>query len=500
MSTRVRLILVFAITLMAALAALSISLWLSRRAYVYRDLSRHAAAQATLAARVIQEGAEAGDQLTEEPLLTSAGALSPRVLAPRLWRVLDALPDYVIVVDRDSTVLYMSEALRRLDFDDREAITASLGQIPDDGPAALLDVDGGVLLVARSVGEPSSVVTRVIAGVHAGGAVEAPREYIITVFFLFPLILAGALTAAWIFLGKPFDQLRRIADEVTAITDGRSLHRRLPADDSRADLSDLVTTLNAMIDRLEQSFVGLRRFTADASHELKTPLAVLRADVERAMSAGSTKSERMVALEEALHETARMADLVETLLTLARADEGRFDLYLEPVALGPLVRDVYETALILGESARVEVSMPFSAESVVMGDPPRLRQLFLNLVTNAIKYTQPGGRVDIGLGRHPDHAAFVVRDTGIGIAAADIPYVFDRFWRADRVRSRNIARGHDDGEGGGGAGLGLAISQWIAQAHGGALTVTSRLGKGSLFTVTLPLAPEDPSVESFIEP
>ncbi|MCR4340974.1 MAG: HAMP domain-containing histidine kinase [Gemmatimonadaceae bacterium] len=499
MSTRLRLTIIFAATLTVALAAVTTSLWLSRRAYVYRDLSAHASAQARLAARVIEEAAQAGDVITEEPLLGASGEPSRRILAPRLWRIFEALPDYLIVVDRDSSVVFVSESLMRLDRDDWTAIQAGLTEIPDDGPAALLNVDGGVLLVARSIGEPTTVLTRVIAGVHAGGRVEAPREYLITVFFLFPLILATALIAVWMMLGKPFEQLQRITDELAAITDGRSLHRRLPVDDSRAELSDLVDTLNAMIDRLEQSFLGLRRFTADASHELKTPLAVLRADVERAMSDGSSKSEKMVALEEALHETARMADLVETLLTLARADEGRFDLHLEPVSLGPIVRDVYETALILGESAQVEVSMPFTAEAVVMGDPPRLRQLFLNLVTNAIKYTPAGGRVDIGLGRHPDHAAFVVRDTGIGIAAADLPYVFDRFWRADRVRSRSIARGRAGEGGGGGSGLGLAISQWIAQAHGGALTVTSRLGKGSLFTVTLPLAAED-APKSFIEP
>ncbi|MGK2933791.1 MAG: sensor histidine kinase [Gemmatimonadaceae bacterium] len=499
MSTRLRLTLIFAVTLAAALAAVATSLWLSRRAYVYRDLSAYAASQALLAARVIQESAEAGEPLTEEPLMGAEGAPLRRVLAPRLWRTFEALPDYLIVIDANNDVVFASVSLMRLEREDWSAIQAGLPEVPVDGPAAVLDVDGGVLLVARSIGEPSTVLTRVIAGVHAGGRLEAPREYLITLFFLFPLILGTALVAVWGMLGKPFEQLRRISDEVAAITDGRSLHRRLPVDDSRAELSDLVTTLNAMIDRLEQSFLGLRRFTADASHELKTPLAVLRADVERAMSDGATKSEKLVALEEALHETARMADLVETLLTLARADEGRFDLHLEPVSLGPIVRDVYETALILGESAQVEVSMPFTAEAVVMGDPPRLRQLFLNLVTNAIKYTPAGGRVDVGLGRHPDHAAFVVRDTGIGIAAADIPYVFDRFWRADRVRSRNIARGRDGEGGGGGSGLGLAISQWIAHAHGGTLTATSRLGKGSLFTVTLPLAAED-APKSFIEP
>src|SRR5450756_3183761 len=128
-----------------------------------------------------------------------------------------------------------------------------------------------------------------------------------------------------------------------------------------------------MISRLETSFAGLRRFTADASHELKTPLTVLRADVERAMMESSHQTERMVALEEALQEVRRMSDLVESLLTLARADEGRFDLHREPVELAPLVQEVYETALILGEAQGVTVNLPFTADVVVMGDRTRLR-------------------------------------------------------------------------------------------------------------------------------
>ena len=182
-----------------------------------------------------------------------------------------------------------------------------------------------------------------------------------------------------------------------------------------------------------------------------------------------------------------MADLVEQLLTLARADEGRFDLHREPVALGSVVRDVLETALILGEEGGIAVRAPVLEEANVMGDRARLRQLFLNLVTNAIKYTPRGGEVEISLRRAGDVATFTVRDTGIGIAAADLPYIFDRFWRADRVRSRSGARG--------GFGLGLAISQWIAQAHGGSLTATSRLGRGSVFTVTLPYAPDGSTAE-----
>jgi signal transduction histidine kinase len=234
-----------------------------------------------------------------------------------------------------------------------------------------------------------------------------------------------------------------------------------------------------MIGRHQMSLLALRRFTADASHELKTPLAVLRADVERAMHTPQGSTEQLVALEEALHETARMADLVESLLTLARADEGRFDLLREPVELEPLARDVFETALILGEDAELAVTMPKVENAVVSGDQTRLRQLFLNLITNAIKYTPKGGQVELQLTANEQEACFSVRDTGIGIAAIDLPNIFDRFYRADRVRSRASERG--------GFGLGLSISQWIAQAHGGTLTVQSRLHRGSTFTVTLPV-------------
>lgn len=479
MTARARLTLLFAAMAVAVAVVLSAALLLARSSYLYRDAGQHASLRAEIAARLIEHEASAGGRITA---VTEGGATA---LVGTLRAALEAGSEILLVLDTAGTPVFTSRAVNALSEEDWSTLQSGLPVLPAGGPAGLLPIGGGTLLVARSISGQPDGIERVVAGVGTGELLAVPRDFALTLAFVLPLIVLISVWVAYLFLGRPFEELDNIAAEVAAITDGKSLHRRLGMREQRGELSRLVDTLNAMIARLETSFMALRRFTADASHELKTPLAVLRADVERAMSDRASAHEKALALEEALQETARMTDLVESLLTLARADEGRFEVVREPVDLKPLVQEVYETGVILGEEAGVGVTLPFLADATVLGDRSRLRQLFLNLVTNAIKYTQPGGRVDIGLGRHAEHAAFAVRDTGIGIAAADLPHVFDRFWRADRVRSRVAGRTPSER---GGFGLGLAISYWIAQAHGGALTVSSRLGKGSLFTVTLPLA------------
>ena len=478
LSTRVKLTAGFVFALIAVTATLALAVLTARNNAVYHDIALYAAAQGDLAARVITDAAAAGERV----LATSDTALIP-LLAPKVVDRLQAVPGYLVVVDTAGTAVYRSPDVMRLQGTDMTRLQSQLADLPNSGEALIFSLDSlqeKLLFVSHSLPPNFGGLKRIASGAVATRASTVPREYLLDALVIVPLIIATAGVAAFLFLGRTQRQLAEITTEVAAITDGRSLHRRLALSEDTTDFSDLVTTLNAMISRLETSFGGLRRFTADASHELKTPLTVLRADVERAMMDTPSQTERMIALEEALQEVRRMTDLVESLLTLARADEGRFDLHLEQIDLMPLVQDVYETALILGEAQGVTVNLPFTADVVVMGDPTRLRQLFLNLVTNAIKYTPAGGKVELGLGRHPDNVTFAVRDTGIGISAVDFPHIFERFWRADRVRSRMSERG--------GFGLGLAISQWIAQAHGGTLTASSRLGRGSLFTVTLPLA------------
>ena len=477
-STRVKLTAAFVAGLIAITITLFLAVLAARNNAVYHDIAQYAAAQGELAARVITDAAQSGDSVMAAGDTALVSALNPR-LASRL----QSIPGYIVVVDTAGRAVYRSAEVMRLQGGDLGTLLSQLQDLPESGEALIFSLDSlqeKVLFVSHALPSTPGGVGRIASGALATRASTVPREYMLDALVIVPLIIVAAGAGAFMYLGRSQRQLSQITTEMAAITDGRSLHRRLSLGGEATDYSGLVTTLNAMIARLETSFAGLRRFTADASHELKTPLAVLRADVERAMMDTSSQTERMVALEEALQEVRRMSDLVESLLTLARADEGRFDLHREPVELQPLVQEVYETALILGEAQGVTVNLPFTADVVVMGDRTRLRQLFLNLVTNAIKYTPAGGKVEIGLGKHPDNVTFAVRDTGIGISAADFPHIFERFWRADRVRSRMSERG--------GFGLGLAISQWIAQAHGGTLTASSRLGRGSLFTVTLPLS------------
>jgi signal transduction histidine kinase len=197
--------------------------------------------------------------------------------------------------------------------------------------------------------------------------------------------------------------------------------------------------------------------------------------------------ESLAGLEEALQEIKRMAELVDTLLTLARADEGTAPLHREPVDLRRLVEETRETGDLLAEDAGVSMRVTAPSEPVVVEvDASRMRQLVLNLLTNAVKYTPSGGRVTLWLERDDGRVKLGVSDTGIGIASSDLPHVFDRFWRADTARTRTSERP--------GVGLGLAICKWIAEAHGGTIDVQSRPGRGTTFTVTLPAPYAHPAV------
>jgi two-component system OmpR family sensor kinase len=497
-SIRARLAFGYGAALIGTLLAFAVALYLARGASAEQDLAAEAVEEADHVLRVVhayatQERPAVDFRLVNDRFVTT--------ITQGMALELDRHSGYFFVFGRDDLTLYVSPPLRILrvvDPDAYAALAEAARGLVSEGQGiriTLPDETSGdtrsMLFAMRRETTTGSLIARVVAGVPTSSADLAPQLLVGTLIAVVPVVVILSMFAAFWLAGRALVPVEEIINDVEAISDGRSLHRRLVPTPDADELSRLTMTLNAMFARLEHSFGALRRFTADASHELKTPLAVLRADVERAMNPSTSATDRLVALEEALAEITRTSDLVDSLLTLARADEGRFDLVREPVALAPLVREAFETAAILGEGAELDVNLTTVDEGTVLGDAGRLRQLFLNLVTNAIKYTPAGGRVDVSLARRPQHdeIVFAVRDTGIGIAAGDLPHVFERFWRADQARSRRLAPPQSGLADRGGSGLGLAISQWIAQAHGGTLSVQSRLGRGSVFTVTLPVKP-----------
>ncbi len=476
-SIRTRLTTAYAATMMGTLLLFSLALLTVRRATLMNELRQRVELGAVQVVTAVNLARSSG----MEAVVAEDDPLAVRQVSLRMTLFLSLLEGYVLVQDSTGYDIYASRAVQALSVEARAEFSDAARRDVANGTTKLVRTrDDRVLLAAREVLLSKDARYRVFAGLSTSTVSYTPRELVSAMLVMTPLLLGVSLTFAYIIAGRSFRPIDRMVDQVEAISDGRSLHRRLNIGAAGQELARLAGTLNEMIGRLETSFGALRRFTADASHELKTPLAVMRVDVERAMSSTITTNDKAIALEEALEQVTRMADLVDSLLTLARADEGRLDLFREPVQLAPLVREVVETARLLGEETELAIETPQLDDAEVLGDLTRLRQLMLNLVTNAIKYTPRRGRVSLTLARGEELVTFTVDDSGIGIAAADLPYVFERFWRADRVRSRASERG--------GFGLGLAICQWIAHAHGGHLSVQSRLGRGSTFTVTLPLA------------
>ena len=272
---------------------------------------------------------------------------------------------------------------------------------------------------------------------------------------------------------RPVDRMTRTA---MAIGGSADLTRRLPEPPQRDELGRLARTFNEMLGQLDEAIGTQRRFLADASHELRTPIAAIRTNVEALLrGADADPAERDPALRSIAREADRMGRLLADLLALARADAGQ-PLARERLALDAVMLDVYQQQRPLAGDVRLRIGDFEQVE--VRGDPDRLKQLALNLVDNAVRYTPPGGTVTLEVLRAGDEALFRVLDNGVGIPAEDVPRIFDRFYRVDRNRAREA----------GGTGLGLAISRWIAEAHGGRIDVESTLGEGSTFTVVLPLA------------
>jgi len=473
---RGRLTAWYASAVALTLAAFAAILYAERRSASYEELDRRIFLEADLTNGVLSEIYGSGG------VLVRRGTDGRLELVPPVRAALETVPGFLVITAADSVnTLFLSadvrdagfpvlEQLRRLARADTTGATPRTARIEPNGPTIRY-------VVQAAAGGPQFGV--VFAGADVAPTELGIQQLVTPLVLVFPVsLLVAWLVGSWI-ARRALAPVDRIITEVEEISDGRSLHRRLPEPMVKDEFGRLADTLNGMMARLERSFVTLRRFTADASHELKTPLTVLRAGVERAVTTPNLPQETLVVLEESLQEVNRMTELVDALLTLARADEGRAPLTREVVDLRGLLREVEETGELLAEPGEVRIEVDVPAHPVMLAvDASRIRQLTLNLLTNAVKYTPAGGRVRLALTDEPARVLLTVADTGIGIAPGDLPHIFDRFYRADMARTRTGERA--------GAGLGLAICRWIAEAHGGTIDVQSRAGRGTTFTVSLP--------------
>ncbi|MBA3554754.1 MAG: HAMP domain-containing protein [Gemmatimonadales bacterium] len=472
---RRRLTFWYTVALGLTLAAFGTLLYLERRSSSLRELDQRLLLEADLADRWLSESYNVLGRI----VTTGEGA---RALDPGISAYLEAVRGYLIVADTTGRVLALSDAARELRADDLQRLTTVLDSLRLPKQSGTIDLGpplGTQRYLAVRVERAGPEVGGVLVATALGQVAFGPRDLLRSMLLIAPAILVAAALVGYWLAGTSLRPVQGIMDEVEAISDGRSLHRRVAVPVSGDEMARLALTVNGMLARLEQSFASLHRFTADASHELKTPLMVLRAGVERALIHPGIPAEILQSLDETLAQINQMSEMVENLLTLARADEGRAPLAVEESDLRELLGDVAETAEMLGETAGIGVTTDMPDAPVRLAvDLHRVREMLLNLVTNAIKYTPQGGTVALTLGEDEEAVMFTVRDSGIGIAPGDLPHIFERFWRADPARSRTGDRP--------GTGLGLAITKWIAEAHGGSITVQSRAGRGTVFTVRLP--------------
>ncbi len=296
-------------------------------------------------------------------------------------------------------------------------------------------------------------------------------------FLLSPLLLILASAGGYWMSRRalrPVDVITKAAQSITS----KNLSSRLSVPQSHDELQRLSETLNDMLERLEAAFKRITQFTADASHELRTPVALMRTTVEISLRKPRDQEEYREALGQILKELEKTSGLIERLMLLARADSGVETLKTDALDLAETLREACSEGRTLAQAKQVNFQEQISASPVVVdGDSQALHRLFLILIDNAVKYTPAPGEITVSLKTCDGFAVTEVQDTGLGIAEADLPHIFERFYRADKVRSREM----------GGVGLGLSIGQWIAQAHGGSIDVESAPGRGSRFSVRLPL-------------
>lgn len=307
-------------------------------------------------------------------------------------------------------------------------------------------------------------------------SVQSTLNDIIYIFYLIiPVVIILATIVGFILASRallPVNEITMLARKIEA----ENLNERIATFGTGDEIDKLAETFNDMIARLETSFKSIKQFTSDASHELRTPLAILKGETEVALKSCSSMLGFRDVLKSNLEEVNRMSQIVNNLLIIAKTDM-KIELEFEDVRLDEIIDEKFRQTRHIADEKGIAIKLLKNEEIIIKGDPLQLRQLILNLIENAVKYTPEKGNVAISLEEYEGNALIKISDTGVGIANEDMPHIFDRFYRVDKGRARAE----------GGTGLGLSICKEIAASHGGRIEVKSEIGKGSMFMVYIPM-------------
>jgi two-component system OmpR family sensor kinase len=351
-------------------------------------------------------------------------------------------------------------------------------------PIAVGDQQVGYLQVAASLDDVNESLRQLGVLMLVGGGIG---------------VLAAAIVGAFL-ARQALQPMDRITQTAAAIARARDLDRRVPQPGNADEIGRLAETFNFMLDRLDGLFKSQQRFVADISHELRTPLTTIRGNVDLLRRMGGADPASLEAIRE---ETDRMTRLVGDLLLLAQADAG-LPMRREAVELDHVAGEMVKQVQVIAGSVDVVLQREVGEPLTINGDPDRIRQLLLNLIGNAIKYTPPRGQVTVRIAREDNWARIDVCDTGPGIPPEHlapgpngVPLIFERFYRVEKSRARAAGAGNG-GRSGSGTGLGLSIVHWIVQSHNGRIDVQSESGKGTTFTVWLPIKKADEYTEAVL--
>lgn len=332
-----------------------------------------------------------------------------------------------------------------------------------------------VRLLTMPIMEGNRLTNLIQVGMSLQSITETRVRFLLVMAALLPIGLLLAGSGGWLLARRALRPVVRMADAAQRIS-AEHLAQRLDETGSGDELDHLAKTLNQMLSRLDAAFSQIRQFSASASHELQTPLTILKGELEVALRSPRTPEDYRAALKSSLEEVDRIAQLVEALLLLSRAEAGVLKMDQQPVDLTQLLEEVYSRVKFLANSRSIELRLGLTESVSIPGDREHLRRLLLNLTDNAIKYTEPGGLVALSLRNEENLACILVEDSGIGISTEELGKVFQPFYRTSEARSKAAD----------GTGLGLCIARSIAEAHGGSIEVESRVGEGSTFRVFLP--------------